>query len=119
LICPACHSGNARRSHRRSFLDYALSVIGTTPWRCASCEKRFYARSVKLRNVRYARCGICGNLELQKIAPEYVSGTLAVIARMLGLPALRCEPCRHKFFALRPVLREVPRLSSSTHDQAA
>lgn len=119
MICPACQSGDARRSHRRTVLDFALSVVGTNPWRCARCEKRFYARSVKLRNVRYARCGICGNLELQKIAPEYVAGPWAILARMMGLPALRCEPCRHKFFALRPVLRVSSRYNPSTRDQAA
>ena len=92
---------------------------GIVPWRCPQCEKRFHSRSVALRNVRYARCGICGNLELQKISPEYVAGPLSLMARMLGLPALRCDPCRHKFFALRPVLRECPRLSSTSGDQAA
>lgn len=94
--------------------------MGTNPWRCVHCEKRFYARSTKLRNVKYARCGICGNLELQKIAPEYVSGPLALLARIIGLPALRCEPCRHKFFAMRPVLKEGSRYShSSARNQAA
>jgi hypothetical protein len=69
--------------------------------------------------MRYARCGICGNLELQKISPEYVPGPLALLARMLALPALRCDPCRHKFFAVRPVLREMPRFVSTSRDQAA
>jgi hypothetical protein len=119
MICPACHSDGGRRSRRRSITDYLLSVAGIVPWRCQQCEKRFHARSVGLRNVRYARCGICGNLELQKISPEYVSGPLSLLARMLGLPALRCDPCRHKFFALRPVLRECPRLGSTPNDQAA
>jgi len=105
---------SGRRSRRRTVSDYLLSSIGVVPWRCAQCEKRFHARTAALRNVRYARCGICGNLELQKISPEYIAGPWAVLARMLGFPALRCDPCRHKFFALRPVLRESPRLSSSS-----
>ena len=119
MICPACHSDGGRRSRRRNVIDYVLSAGGIVPWRCPQCEKRFHARSVALRNVRYARCGICGNLELQKISPEYVAGPLSLLARMLGLPALRCEPCRHKFFALRPVLRELPRFGSTSGDQAA
>jgi DNA-directed RNA polymerase subunit RPC12/RpoP len=89
------------------------------PWRCTQCEARFHARSLALRNVRYARCGICGNLELQKISAEYVPGALSLVAQMLGLPALRCDPCRHKFFSLRPVLRESPRLTAASRDQAA
>jgi DNA-directed RNA polymerase subunit RPC12/RpoP len=100
--------------------DFVLAVVGLVPWRCTQCEKRFHARSTALRNVKYARCGICGNLELQKISPEYVPGPWALLARMLGLPALRCDPCRHKFFSLRPVFRESARFSSSSsRDQAA
>jgi hypothetical protein len=48
---------------------------------------------------------MCGNLELQRISPEKVTGGSALVWRVLGLPALRCEPCRHKFFSLRPLLR--------------
>jgi hypothetical protein len=28
----------------------------------------------------------------------------AAVGGFLGLPALRCAPCRHKFFSLRPLL---------------
>jgi len=48
---------------------------------------------------------MCGNLDLQRIAPEKVPGAASVVGRLLGLPALRCEPCRHKFFSVRPLLR--------------
>jgi hypothetical protein len=65
---------------------------------------RFHARFVPLRRIVYARCGLCGNTDLQRIAPEKVSGAMSVAGRLLGLPALRCEPCRHKFFSLRPLL---------------
>jgi DNA-directed RNA polymerase subunit RPC12/RpoP len=119
MVCPACHAGGSRRSRRRSVIDYVFAAVGMVPWRCVQCEKRFHARSVALRNVRYARCAICGNLELQKISPQYVAGPLSFFARLLELPALRCDPCRHKFFSMRPVLRESARLSSSSRDQAA
>jgi len=72
-----------------------------------------------LRSVKYARCGICGNLELQKISSEYIAGPMALIARMLGLPALRCDPCRHKFFAVRPVMRVCPRAAAASRHEAA
>jgi hypothetical protein len=29
-----------------------------------------------------------------------------MIGRVLGLPALRCEPCRNKFLSVRPVKKE-------------
>jgi hypothetical protein len=72
-----------------------------------------------LRSVKYARCGICGNLELQKISSEYIAGPMALVARMLGLPALRCDPCRHKFFAVRPVMRVCPRATAASRHEAA
>jgi hypothetical protein len=60
------------------------------------------------RSFLYAHCKICGNHELQHISAEYVPGVTAVVGRILGLPALRCEPCRNKFFSVRPMRREEP-----------
>jgi DNA-directed RNA polymerase subunit RPC12/RpoP len=88
-------------------------------WRCTKCEKRFHARAVPLSRAKYARCSICGNQELQKISSEYIAGPMALVARMLGLPALRCEPCRHKFFAVRPVMRVCPRATAASRHEAA
>src|SRR5439155_26482087 len=58
------------------------------------------------RDMLCAHCGICGNLELQRIAAEHVPGQASVIGRLLGLPAFRCVPCRNKFFSVRPLRRE-------------
>jgi hypothetical protein len=57
----------------------------------------------------YAHCRICGNLELQRISPQHVPGATSIIGRILGLPALRCDPCRHKFFSVRPLREEARR----------
>jgi hypothetical protein len=64
-----------------------------------------------VRNLYYAHCGICGNLELQRISGEYVPGKTAIIGRVLRIPALRCEPCRNKFFSVRPLQRERGRVA--------
>jgi len=53
----------------------------------------------------HAHCGICGNLDLKRIAPEHVTGLSAGMWRLLRLPAFRCDPCRHKFFSVRPHYR--------------
>jgi hypothetical protein len=106
LVCPACHGSKTRRSKRRSVLDHLFGFGGVLPWRCGACETRFYARAVPVRSHFYAHCGICGNLELQRIAAERVSGMSSLFWRVLRIPALRCEPCRHKFFSVRPLLRE-------------
>lgn len=79
-----------------------MSILGVLPWRCVRCETRFYSRAIPLRYIIYARCGICGNLELEKVPPERVTGVTSKGGRWLGLPSLRCAPCRYNFFALRP-----------------
>jgi len=103
--CPVCHSANSRRSKRRSVLDYLFGFGGVLPWRCETCTTRFYARLMPFRTLLYAHCRICGNLELQRISAERITGVTSVVGRLLGIPALRCEPCRHKFFSVRPLHR--------------
>src|SRR5262249_10034643 len=112
-VCPACRSANFRRSRRRTPTDYLLGFIGVLPGRCESCETRFRARRIPLREVIYAHCAICGNLELQRIAPEYVPGLAATVGRLLGFPALRCVPCRNKFFSIRPLRRETQKAATA------
>jgi hypothetical protein len=74
---------------------------------------RFHARAVPVRSHLYAHCGLCGNLALQRIAAERVPGMSSQFWRVLRIPALRCEPCRHKFFSLRPLLREEQRVEAT------
>src|SRR5690348_13199108 len=114
MICPACKSSRCRRSRRRDLLDYLISVAGVVPWRCRACEKRFRARAIPAKFLYYAHCGQCGNLNLQRISPDKVPGAFARVGRLLRLRALRCEPCRNKFFAVRPALQSAtsPALSS-------
>jgi hypothetical protein len=111
--CPRCQAANTRRSKRRSVADYFMSVLGSLPWRCENCEARFRARHVLLRNLFHAHCGICGNLELQRISAERVPGIAAILARALGMPALRCEPCRNKFFSVRPLQGKKARMAAT------
>jgi C4-type Zn-finger protein len=50
----------------------------------------------------HAHCPICGNLELKRISAEHVNTPFAFLGRWFSIPAYRCEPCRHKYFSLRP-----------------
>jgi hypothetical protein len=95
-------------------VDYLFGFVGILPWRCEACAARFYARLMPFRTFLYAHCGICGNLELQRISAEHVPGVTANLGRILGLPALRCEPCRHKFFSVRPLRQEVRSAATAT-----
>jgi hypothetical protein len=105
MICPICHSAKARRSRRRSVLDYLFSAVSIVPWRCEECEARFHASPMPFRQLFYAHCAICGNHDLKQISAEHVPGAVSGVGRLLRVPALRCEPCRHKFFSVRPLLR--------------
>jgi len=58
------------------------------------------------RTFLLAHCKICGNLKLQRISAERITGVTSTVGRLLGIQALRCAPCRHKFFSVRPLLRE-------------
>ena len=106
ISCPACHSSSIRRSKRRSVQDFLFSAAGVLPWRCETCHTRFRARLMPLRTLFYAHCANCGNLELQRISAERVPGARAAFGRILRLPALRCDPCRHKFFSVRPLRQQ-------------
>ncbi len=105
MICPECHGLQcAHRSHRRGPADYTLTVFGLRPWRCHSCEARFYAGKVLPVSLSvYAHCPRCGRTELEKIAGRLVaSGPVSILKRFLGFAAYRCDPCREKFFTMRP-----------------
>ena len=39
------------------------------------------------------------------------------IGRLLGLPSLRCEPCRNKFFSIRPLKNPAPSERDATEDR--
>ncbi len=76
---------------------------------------RFFAWAVPLQYQRYAHCDLCGSLDLQRISREYVTeGSLIWLRRLLQFPAYRCDPCRHRFFSVRPYHRILPVHSESS-----
>jgi hypothetical protein len=70
--------------------------------------------------VFYVHCPHCGNLDLQRVSRErVVEDLLASLKRLLRIPAYRCDPCRLRFFSVRP-FRRIPALrfdSSPTDSQ--
>lgn len=86
-----------------------LTVLDLRPWRCRSCDLRFYGWKVALPHTFYAHCPKCGNFDLQGIARDRVEeGSLNVLKRLLLFPAYRCPPCRERFFSLLLYRRIVP-----------
>ncbi len=102
MICPQCRSAECFRSHRSGPADFLFTLAGCRPWRCKTCELRFYARRVALRFLHLAHCPKCGNFDLDRISRERVDGgTLIFAKRLLRFPAYRCDPCRERFFSIR------------------
>ena len=88
--------------------DYLIAWSGVRPWRCRHCELRFFAWVVPVSYALYAHCHQCGNFDLQRISREHVSGGFAWLGRLLHFPAYRCDPCRNRFYSLRPYRRILP-----------
>jgi hypothetical protein len=121
MVCPRCRSGNCFRSHRRGVQDYVLTAAVLKPWRCHTCDNRFYAWRVAFLFSRYAHCPKCGNFQLEHISRDRVEdGTLVTLKRWLGVPAYRCDPCRERFFSTLPLSRIRPAtLTSDTPGSSA
>jgi hypothetical protein len=120
MICPQCRSANCFQSHRDGVLDYSLSAVGLRPWRCHTCDHRYYAWRVAATFERFAHCSKCGNFDLERISRERVeSGTLFNLKRWLHFPAYRCDPCRERFFSVRLFRRIRPSMVSSTLERPA
>jgi len=90
-------------------MDFGFTILNLKPWRCHSCDFRFYARRVALAYSRYAHCPKCGNFDLEHLSRERVDrGSFLPLKRWMGFPAYRCAPCRERFFSARPFRRIVP-----------
>ncbi|HTZ99873.1 MAG TPA: hypothetical protein VMB02_06050 [Candidatus Aquilonibacter sp.] len=109
MICPQCRSADCFRSRRNGLLDFFAGWTALRPWRCRTCDFRFYARSVAVSFARYAHCPRCGNFDLQHISRDRVEkGNFLFLKRALGFAAYRCDPCREKFFTVLPFRRILP-----------
>jgi len=109
LICPRCQSGRCRRSRRRGLRDYFISLVNLRPWRCRNCDLRFFGWAAPVAYAKYAHCLMCGNFDLQRISGEHVKeGMFPRLSSRLHVPAYRCDPCRNRFFSLRPYRRILP-----------
>ncbi|HEY4977984.1 MAG TPA: hypothetical protein VII25_02345 [Candidatus Acidoferrum sp.] len=103
MTCPICKKKRTRRSHRQTITDHIVSLFGVYPWRCTDCQARFHSRLMPLSHLFRAHCPYCGNLDLRRISPDFVDSPFAMLCRLFRVPALRCDPCRHKYFSILPL----------------
>ena len=112
MICPQCRSAACFRSHRSGVVDFVFTLAGSRPWRCHTCDRRFYAWRVALCFSLFAHCPRCGNFDLDHISRERVeNGSGAFVKRLLRFPAYRCDPCRERFFSIRPFRKILPSMT--------
>jgi len=81
-------------------MDAFCYFLGMRPWRCLNCKRRFHAWAVPPRFALFVHCPRCGNLAPDRFAPSRIDRHK--IRALLHFPAYRCDPCRHRFFSLRP-----------------
>src|ERR1700685_3319512 len=109
MICPRCRSTDCFRSPPDGVSAPVSTVAGLRPWRCHTCDHRFYSWRVPLRFSLYAHCSKCGNFDFEHISRHRVEqATLMLLKRWLGIPAYRCDPCRQRFFSVLPFRRILP-----------
>jgi hypothetical protein len=54
----------------------------------------------------HAHCPRCGNLYVERVHAARVDRAFLLgVKRLLRIPAYRCDPCRLKFFSVRPPYR--------------
>ena len=109
MICPRCKSAVCRRSRRQGIRDRIASAMNLLPWRCITCEARFYAGMVAMRFLPVVHCPNCGNLDLEQVGRDRVmGGWWTSLRRVLRFPAYRCDACRTRFFSVRRFRPVVP-----------
>lgn len=104
VSCPECGSKNVRMSKWKNTFEKMLDLFGMPPMRCLDCEHRWKHSLWRLREVFYARCPRCYQLELQHWEETYyhIPGTWKFLIA-LGAKKVRCKPCRHNFISFRLV----------------
>ena len=103
IRCPRCGSQDIRTSLTRTVPERIAQVFGYFQLRCKDCDERFGGAIWGLRNVVYAKCPQCYNLELCLWKPEqYHAPAMWRFLLAIGARPRRCERCRRNFVSFRP-----------------
>lgn len=103
FFCKHCGSSDIRKSRGRSVRDFARMAIGTYPFRCLTCNKRFSANLLSLPTLLYAKCPRCLRFQLTTWpANRYRLGLWQKTLIWLGAHRYRCQACRCNFLSFLP-----------------
>jgi DNA-directed RNA polymerase subunit RPC12/RpoP len=102
--CPYCGSADIRRSRKHGLGETPKMLLGVYPFRCLTCQERFFANIWLLSTRGYTKCPKCLRMDVVPWVKPEVRLTLWDRLRMSwGAHSYRCHPCRHFFISFRPV----------------
>ena len=103
LTCPACGSSTIRLSRRQNIGELSKMAVGTYPFRCISCNHRFWANIWLWSVWKYAKCPRCLNLDLTTWSHKVQHFSYwKKLMLTLGARRHRCARCRYNFVSFRP-----------------
>ncbi|HZQ50597.1 MAG TPA: hypothetical protein VFB14_00275 [Bryobacteraceae bacterium] len=103
FFCRHCGSGDIRRARGRSVQEFARMAIGTYPFRCLTCSKRFSANLLSVPTLLYAKCPRCLRFQLTTWpVNRYRLGLWEKMLIRFGAHRYRCQACRCNFLSFLP-----------------
>ena len=103
IVCEYCGSDKLRLSRWHSTKEKLRIALGTYPFRCLSCEGRFYANVFLLSRLAYAKCPKCLSLDISYSKRTFRPGLLRRFMLTFGARRCRCDNCRYMFVSFRPL----------------
>ena len=102
LACPTCGSRFLRDSYPRTLGERLRKIWFVTPLRCLDCQTRFIASTLKVADLKFARCPICYRMDLNGwTGKTYKPPFWTRLKITLGAARYRCEYCRFNFASFR------------------
>jgi DNA-directed RNA polymerase subunit RPC12/RpoP len=102
IECPKCGSRYLRPAKPRNFSERLAALWFVSPVRCRDCKNRFRARTVSLRQQRFARCPRCFRMDLSIWSVNSFDPPFwGKVKLSLGGHRWRCEYCRLSFVSFR------------------
>jgi DNA-directed RNA polymerase subunit RPC12/RpoP len=102
LQCPKCGSRFLRDSQPRNFKEKLNRWRFISPLRCLDCQTRFVTSTLRIADLRWARCPRCQRMDLngwtgKTYTPPFFMG----LKVSFGAWKWRCEYCRLNFASFR------------------
>ncbi len=117
--CQFCGSFNLRRSRQQSKLETLKMLLGSYPFRCLDCNRRFFINIWLFSKLAYAKCPKCLTRDLTGWPRRhYHLSFWKNLLATFGAHRYRCNACRHSFLSFRPSETPIQTISEPELDLA-